>query len=176
MSNDHDIKQEIYNGLTSENFADRFRAVQNLHQLQGDEPLKAIEQILKLESNLGMKLTALSVITVLINPEYYEYISNILEQAINDTDSEIIRNSLLILQKIPPEIASENLKRCVFHVLNAKDTDLQYQAILTLLYLRDYISHEMLTEAIEPITKHSNETLSNEAKKAIQTLSSSNKQ
>ena len=163
-------EEEIYNGLKDVSFIKRLVAVRNLHQLKGNEPLMIIDGLLEKEDNLAMKIEALGVIPVLVNPSSYGYVSKILEKALTDNDPEIVRNSLRIIQRIPSIAINENVIKKVISILENDDTDMQYAAISCLMYLRERISKDLLIKKLAPFSTHQNDALKKIADEAIESL------
>lgn len=166
MSDINDNKR-ILDDLSNESLIVRMQAVRNLYKIDYKISLKVIHDILKLDTNLGMKLEALMQLPIILNSTNLSAITSIIESAIDDQDPEIMRTGLNCIMKIPPDFIKDSLLNKIIDKLNFNDTDVQYLGIKLLIYLKDRLTKKRFIEVISPLKDHSNKTLSTEAERAI---------
>ena len=155
MSASDDVRRD----LSSPDLSTRIRGIRSLPNLRDPESVRLIEMIIDTDRSLATRIEALTVLPDVVGLREYDQTCRILGTALRDSDTEIVRNALLAIQRLPRELAPAQLTDQLFQLLEAPDTDLQYHAVLALSRLRGRISSDTLRRRILPLAQHPNATL-----------------
>lgn len=168
------LRERIFDGFSSVNITRRLDAILLLTKLDNNESIQILEEIIKGQTNLNMKLEALRILLYVIDSQTYKIDSRILQISLDDGDLEVVRNGLLFIRNISPRFVSESLISSLREKLCSENSDIQYHnhTVIPLMHLRFHIPWEELNRAILPLTMHTHETLNKIAHKAIYELQS----
>ena len=161
------LRQKIIGELKSDDVCRRIDAITSLPSLGREMGISIAEEIMKLGDNMGMKLEALRVLPALTDDTLLTPLSRILDLAITDADSEVVRNAMITVQNLPQRYISRSVIETIFGKLSDVDTDIVFHAINCLVYLREVIDTAEARVRIQPFSQHSNKTLRELAKKAL---------
>lgn len=159
MANE-EIKRKILTGLLSPDFNLRSKSVGALKNLNSFDGLLMIQEILKSNIGLFMKLEALRVQSEMNIDENINIFIDNLKIALLSRDNEVIRNALLIIYNMPSKKELLSIIPILFDKLENIDTDIQYHTLRCLYNLQDLISISVLNSKITPLVNSENKVVS----------------
>ena len=163
-----ETQKQLLNKLLSTNYSERYQAIKQLPSLESHEALTIIETIKALEGNLMLKVEAIRVLPEIISETIMDKVEDILKWALKETDTEIVRSGLFAIRRFPKTQLPINLIDLIGDLLKSSDTDIQYQAVISMTHFRDLIPPEQFTALIQPLTQHPNKALKEAALLSIE--------
>jgi len=160
------IKQEIVDSLLGHDMKRKMDCIRDIPLLESIDGIEIMKAILACEDNLSLKLEALRIMPQLLRSTTVVDVIALLHIALDDPDSDVVRWGLLTSQSILPFYMNNGLIDKMISLLNHEDTDVQYEAIVSLVRFRRLLTKEELVGVLAPFIGHANRVLSDLAERA----------
>ncbi len=140
----------------SGNLRHRLDGVREMAKLPPTYAAELVEQIMCLPNNLGIRIEALQLTPRILGQSTHGRVFRILTRALCDTDAEVVRTALIAICQMEPSLLSREIFDDVARVLQSENTDLQYQAIVSLRHLRNLSPVDVFLSLVSPLINHPN--------------------